>query len=185
MSSKSTFKCLHCNEQHSSDPRNRARQCFCGKPDCRRASKAASQRRWLSRAENQNYFRGAENCERVRQWRLAHPGYWRNKRPAPESTLQDLLIPQVAEKQSLEPPGISVALQDLCISQPALLVGLISVMTGHALQEDIAESARAFLNRGRDILRMVPGSPPFPPSPSHENQAHPVPRAFAARPPPV
>jgi hypothetical protein len=182
MSSKSNFKCLHCNEERRCDPRNRGRQCFCSKPDCRRASKAASQRQWVARAENQNYFRGAENCERVRQWRLAHPGYWRNKRPAPESTLQDPLIPQVAEKQTLEPPGISHALQDPWISQPALLVGLISVVTGHALQEDIVQSARAFLNRGRDILRMVPGSPEFK---DHENQAHPVPRAAAARASPV
>jgi hypothetical protein len=143
MSSQTTFKCLHCNEQHRFDPRNRGRQCFCGKPDCRRASKATSQREWVSRAENQNYFRGAENCERVRQWRLAHPGYWRNKRPALESALQDPSIPQVTEKQTLEPSGIFHALQDPWISQPALLVGLISVMTGHALQEDIAESARA------------------------------------------
>jgi hypothetical protein len=182
MSSKSTFKCLHCNEQHHFDPRNRGRQCFCGKPDCRRAAKAASQRRWVSRAENQNYFRGAENCERVRQWRLAHPGYWRNKGPAPKSTLQEPSIPQSAEQQSFATSGISHALQDPWISQPALIVGLISVMTGHALQEDIAESARAFLNRGRDILRMMPGSPYFA---SHENQAHPMPRAPAARPPPV
>ena len=55
-------------------------------------------------------------------------------------------------------------------------------MTGHALQEDIAASARSFLNRGRDILRMVPGSPEFP---NHENQAHPVPRATAARASPI
>ena len=182
MSSKSTFKCLHCNEKHRCDPRNRGRQKFCSKPDCRRASKAASQRQWVARAENQNYFRGVANCERVRQWRLAHPGYWRNKRPAPESTLQDPLIPQVAEKQELEPQEISHALQDLCISQPALLVGLIAVVTGHALQEDIAASARSFLNRGRDILRMVPGSPEFP---YHENQANPVPRATAARASPI
>jgi hypothetical protein len=182
MSSKSTFKCLHCNDKHRFDPRNRGRQHYCGKPDCRRASKTASQRRWVARAENQNYFRGAENCERVRQWRLAHPGYWRNKRSAPESTLQDPLIPQPAEIQSLATSEISHALQDPWILQPALLVGLISVVTGHALQEDIAESARAFLNRGRDILRMVPGSPHIP---DHENQAHSVPRAAAPRASPV
>ncbi len=63
-----------------------------------------------------------------------------------------------------------------------MFVGLISVLTGYGLQEDIAASARSFLNRGEDILRMVPGSPPFP---SHENQAHPVPRTLAARPPPI
>lgn len=182
MSSKSTFKCLHCNDEHRCDPRNRGRQHYCGKPDCRRASKAASQRQWVARSENQNYFRGADHCERVRQWRLVHPGYWRNKRSAPESALQDPLIAQVAENETVEPPVISHALQDIWFSQPALLVGLISVVTGHALQEDIAASARSFLNRGRDILRMVPGGPEFP---SHENQAHLVPRAAAPRASPV
>jgi hypothetical protein len=61
-------------------------------------------------------------------------------------------------------------------------VGLIAVMTGHALQDDIAESARRFINRGRDILRMVPGSPDIP---SDENQAYPLPRALAPRAAPV
>jgi hypothetical protein len=182
MSSKTTFKCLHCNEKHPCDPRNRGRQRYCSKPDCRQVSKAASQRQWVSRAENQNYFRGVENCERVRQWRLANPGYWRNKRSACQSALQDPLIPQNAENQAFASSVVSVALQDLCISQPALLVGLISVVTGHALQEDIAASARSFVNRGRDILRMVPSSPEFQ---NHENQDHPVSRTLAARASPI
>ena len=182
MSSKTTSKCLHCKEEYHADPRNCGRQRYCLKADCRQASKAASQRQWLSRPENRDYFRGAENCERVRLWRLAHPGYRRNKRPAPQSVLQEPLILQaVANEQVVNPTAASV-LQEILFSQPAMFVGLISVLTGSGLQEDIAESARSFLNRGEDILRMVPGSPPFP---SHENQAHPVPRTLAARPPPI
>ena len=122
--SKTTFKCLHCSEKLICEPRNRGRQCYCAKPECRRASKAASQRRWEGKPENENYFRGPENIERVRQWRKEHPGYWRRKKPE----IQD-------------------ALQDLCLSQPALLVGIISVMTGYGLQEDIAASARSFSRR--------------------------------------
>jgi hypothetical protein len=57
-------------------------------------------------------------------------------------------------------------------------VGLISMVTGHALQEDIAASTRSFLTRGEDILRMTPRGPEFP---NHENQTHPLPRTFAAR----
>ena len=49
------------------------------------------------------------------------------------------------------------ALQDLCRSQPALLVGIIAMMTGSVQQEDIAASARSFLARGADILRMGRG----------------------------
>ena len=154
MKAKTTFNCLHCRKKHACDPRNRRQQCYCGKPECRRASKAASQRRWVGKPENENYFRGAENIERVRQWRKEHPGYWRRKK----SGKQD-------------------ALQDLCRSQPALLVGIISMMTGHGLQEDIAASARSFLTRGEDILRMVRRGPQ---NPRDENQTRPVPAEAAA-----
>jgi hypothetical protein len=142
MSSKTHFKCLHCKEIDLCEPRSRGRQRYCSKPDCRRASKAASQRRWLSRPENANYFRGAAHCERVRRWREAHPGYWRRKKPAPLA-LQEAFTGQ--------PP---LALQDVCTPQPALIVGLIATITGEALQENIAASARLLLDRGADILRM-------------------------------
>jgi hypothetical protein len=35
--------------------------------------------------------------------------------------------------------------------QPAVMVGLISMMTGSALQEDIAATTRALLSKGQDI----------------------------------
>lgn len=177
-----TFKCLHCKEKHPCDPRNRGRQHYCGKPECRRASKAASQRKWLGRAENENYFRGAEACERVRRWRAAHPGYWRNKKPASGDALQEPCKSQVVENEELVVPVAGTALQETWFAQPALLVGLISVVTGHALQEDIAVSARRFLDRGRDILRMTRGSPA---NANHENQDPPVSRAAAPRAAPI
>lgn len=179
------FKCLCCNEIHRPDYRNRGRQRYCPKPDCRRASKAATQRRWLKRPENENYFRGADNCERVRQWRKAHPGYWRNKRPDPPSTLQDPCVTQPIDQEAIEPPPLKVALQDICHPQPALLVGLISILTGHALQEDIAASARVFLTRGEDILRTVLGTPPNPPISDHEIQTHSLSPPPAARASPI
>ena len=76
MHAKGRCKCLHCGTFFIPDPRNRHHQQYCGEPECRRASKAASQRRWQSRPENADYFRGAENVARVQAWRKAHPGYW-------------------------------------------------------------------------------------------------------------
>lgn len=185
MKPKSTFKCLHCNEVLLCDPRNRGRQRYCPMPECRRASKAQSQRQWLSQPENENYFRSRENCERVRLWREAHPGYGRNKTPAPPSALQDSSKSQVIEEQSIESSLPASALQDICFPQPALLVGLISMVTGHALQEDIAASARAFLSRGEDILRMVLGTPPHPQFPNHEVKTHSLPPTLAPRASPI
>jgi len=179
---QTTFKCLHCNEKHGADPRNRWHQCYCSKPECQRASKASSQLQWSQKPGNETYFRGALNTERVRQWRKAHPGYWRNKKSAPQVALQDVLKSQAIAKEAVARPELPFALQDVCLTQPALLVGLISIMTGHEQQDDIALSARLFLSRGEDILRMVPRGPAFP---SHENENNPVPRTLAARAPPV
>lgn len=182
MSSQTTFKCLHCKEEQLCDPRKRGRQRYCVQPECRRASKAASQRRWVSRPENRDYFHGSANSERVRQWRLANPGYWRRKGSGSKSALQDLASSQSPEDQRFMAPDLSTALQEICFPQAALVVGLIAVMTGHTLQDQIATSARSLLSRGRDILGMVPGrSEPM----SDENQTHSVPRAFATRASPI
>ena len=177
MKSTTTFNCLHCREKHVCDPRNRGRQCYCGKPECRQASKADSQRRWAGKPENENYFRGAENIERVRQWRKEHPGYWRRKKSGKQDALQDPCTGQEAGSKEVVGSRVPDALQDLCRSQPALLVGIISMMTGHGLQEDIAASARSFLTRGEDILRMVRRGPQ---NPRDENQTRPVPAEAAA-----
>lgn len=158
MSSKTTFKCLQCNEKHRCEPRKRGHQRYCSKPDCRRASKAASQRQWLSHPENRDYFRGSDNCERVRLWRLAHPGYKRDKRTSTDSVLQEASNLQTIENEMVESSEASNALQEICITQPALLVGLMSVLTGHALQDDLLASARLFLSRGQDILDMNPSN---------------------------
>ena len=182
MSSSAARKCLCCNEIFHPDARNRRHQQYCAKDPCRKASKAARQARWLAKPENQNYFRGSSNCERVRQWRLANPGYSRRKAASRRVALQDVSNPQPVENKHPVSSCMPPPLQDVLLMQPALLVGLISVVTGHALQDDIAASARVFLNRGRDILRMARGSPDLP---DHENQAHPVSRAAAPRAAPV
>jgi len=122
-------KCRHCKEFFRPDYRNRHHQRYCSKPACRRQSKADAQRRWLEKPENEGHFCGPENSQRVKAWRKAHRGYWRKGKP--------------------EAKG---ALQDLCLTQPALVVGLIATLTGSALQEDIADAVRRLQRRGQDIL---------------------------------
>ena len=98
-------KCKHCKVWFAPDPRNIGRQHSCAKPPCRQASKAASQRRWLRKPENQDYFRDPAHVERVRPWRQHHPGYWRRTASqasdAPDA-LQDPLTPQPLETQQVE-----------------------------------------------------------------------------------
>ena len=178
MNAKAKSKCLHCREFYVPDYRNRGRQNHCSIAECRKASKAKSQRRWSAKAQNENYFRGAENIRRVQQWRERHPGYWRHRKPVPDDALQEACSAQPIEPARVTPPEPPSALQDLCFLQPAVLVGLISTMTGSTLQDDIARSARSFLARGHDILGTVPTAAFFP---SHENQTRPVSRTTSAR----
>ena len=88
-------KCKCCLKLFRPDPRNRNRhhQRYCSVPACRAASKAASQARWLTKPENQGYFRGPVNVARVQAWRSRHPGYWRKRRRA-GTALQDVSMVQ-------------------------------------------------------------------------------------------
>ena len=148
-------KCRHCGILFRPDCRNHKKQRYCSELDCRKASKAESQKKWL--LKNPDCYRNPENVSRVQLWRKMHPGY--SKRKPCESTLQessdalqDLLIENDEEKQCLEAHLPTSALQDLLSSQPIVLIGLIAHLTGHALQEDIASSVTSMLKLGKDIL---------------------------------
>jgi hypothetical protein len=145
-------KCKHCKRLFLPDPRNANRQKYCLKPACRKASKASSQKRWLQKPENQDYFSGPDNVERVQRWRKAHPGYWRRKQKNTPHALQDSLNQQLTENNDNKDDFMSHALQDSLTLQPTVLVGLIAQLTGYALQEDIAMAARRMQQLGNDIL---------------------------------
>ena len=151
MSGIPRIKCPHCQRLFTPDGRNATRQRYCSKPACRKQSKADSQRRWLQKPENRDYFRGAEHVLRVQRWRAAHPGYWRRAKRSPVA-LQDALIAQVAVNNTNLHHAPKDALQDVLILQPAVMVGLIAQLTGCALQDDIARAARRMQQLGNDIL---------------------------------
>jgi hypothetical protein len=92
-------------------PNSRHTQRYCAKAECRKASKAAAQAKWLNKAENRSYFRGPENVERVQRWRERHPGYWRKKRSPPDA-LQDLALSEVSQNQPITLNGIDHVAKD-------------------------------------------------------------------------
>lgn len=154
MSRKSTRrKCRCCRKFFFPDYRNAQRQEFCKQPECRRASKGASQRRWSGKKANRDYFRGPEHVRRVQQWRKAHPGYWRKQKAGSGGS-------QPIEPESVNPEQRSCnvrardegTLQDLCLVEHPVLVGLISMITGSTLQEDIVATSRKLILRGSNIL---------------------------------
>ena len=125
-------KCLCCKLFFDSDHRNRERQRYCSQPECRLASKAASQAAWLAQSDNRDYFRGPVHVARVQAWRAAHPGYGSGKRRKPVP-LQDVLV---APSDSLSP----------------VLVGLIAHLFEVTLQEDIAATTRRLVQLGHDVI---------------------------------
>lgn len=152
-------KCKHCQTFFDPDPRSAKRQRYCAQPACRQASKAASQHRWLQKPGNRDYFTGPTHVERVRQWRSAHPGYWRRQGSRTPNALQDDLASQAPQKQQLETGLTPHALQDVFFLQPTVVVGLIAHLTGLTLQEDIAATARRLQQLGRDSLHRSPSHP--------------------------
>jgi hypothetical protein len=134
------------------DPRNLRHQKYCSKATCRKASKAASQRRWLAKPDNEDYFRGPENVARVQEWRQAHPGYWRGRRATARVALQDDCSVQIVELSSESTSLAPDTLQEIFSAQPAVLIGLIAHISDSVLQEDILRSTRRLLQLGQDIL---------------------------------
>src|SRR5512139_557443 len=133
---KRRCKCLHCMEHFLPDYRNGSRQRFCSKPECRKASRRQSQKAWLDKPGNQDYFRNPDNAARVRQWQKEHPGYWKDTTRYRSRTLQENCSEQAAAPQEVQSDSPSRTLQDLCSVQAPLLVGLISLLADRTLPED-------------------------------------------------
>ena len=154
--SQTRRKCRCCRHFFIPDPRTADRQRYCSQPDCQQASKAASQRRWLSKNGNGDYFRGPEAVRRVQAWRELNPGYWRAKTSSSErGQLVNNQASNPGQSSCNVPRGLPRTLQEDCLTQDPAFVGLISMVTGSTLQEDIAATARQLLLRGRNILGFV------------------------------
>jgi len=157
-------KCRHCESWFHPRGRNAWHQHYCLKPDCRLASKRASQQKWCRK--NPGYFRGDPYVKKVQSWRRKHPGYWRSKGRAelcaPPDALQDLLL-----LQGFDPQGvtafrnclfleISRPLQDLLTAQQHALVGLAAMITREPLQDTIAHVLATCYEHGQRIGGRVP-----------------------------
>jgi len=142
-------KCKNCHKLFLPDSRNKAKQKYCSQARCQKASKADSQKRWLQKNENRDYFKGEDNVKRVQEWREKNPGYWRREKNALQDDLPVKTPVDQADTTRLTEP----ALQDLLTAQSAVLVGLIATFTGDTLQDHIASTARNMQQLGNDIMQ--------------------------------
>ena len=177
-------KCLCCKTLFKPDPRQKNRQRYCSQSACRKASKAASQKKWLNKPENRQYFAGHDNVARVQAWRAAHPDYWRNNKPLLSAApLQDSSLAQATDISTETGHLTALPLQELIALQAPVLIGIIAQLTGDTLQDQIANSTRRLLTLGADILTNTKtqakppqgefdeSNPPKPPATSPNTQA--------------
>lgn len=153
--------CLCCKKVFEADRRNACHQKYCVEPACRKASKAASQRRWMDKPENKNYHSGPVAVARVRTWQAAHPEYREGQKAKRAHALQDFIHTQPIEfKQEtailthcadISAMPDSSALQDFIMTQPLVFIGLISHFFNLTLQDDIANITRSLQKLGEDI----------------------------------
>ena len=128
--------CRCCKEFFFPDYRNTKTQAYCSKPECRKASKAVSQRQWSR--NNPGYFKGSDHVERVREWRKANPV--RSRLKGSGDVLQDdcsritLVKQEVIRCLPSVPQVPAPVLQDFCLTQHPVFIGLIAHFTGAVLQ---------------------------------------------------
>ena len=161
MEKRKKIRCRHCGTFFYPNPRNIKNQRYCSKPDCRKASKFASQRRWARK--NRPYFRDEVNVARVQAWREKHPGYSKSRlkrntgeplRNSSRPPLQDLIIDKTVKNQAVKECFTSQTLRDLISSQPLVLIGLIAKLTGFTLQDSIDSYTRNLIILANDILSL-------------------------------
>jgi hypothetical protein len=151
MNSLTHRTCRHCRQQFLPDYRNEYHQYFCSKIECQRTSKRTSQRRWLRKPPNRNYFRDPDNVARVQAWRLTHPGYGR----APRHRCASAAAPATDRAPATKANSTGLAggmLQDLCRSKLPVLTSIVSRLGWCTLQEDIANCARQMVSEAQCIL---------------------------------
>ena len=132
-------KCRCCRAWFMPQPHNAYHQRYCAQPECRRASKRMSQRRWFRK--NRDHFRGPVNVDRVNEWRLLNPGHGAGRRRFHRLELRVYRWRERFQRRirlRIDDPQ-SGALQDLSFSQPAC-IREVSLTLNRTLQDFIGNS---------------------------------------------
>ena len=152
--------CIHCNQPFFPELRNRNRQQFCCKPECRKARKTRSHQLWL--VKNPDHYKGAANVLRVQRWREAHPGYWRRVKPKAKSGELPAVSPVAPPKN--HSPQLVPALQDDVlplqdsIRRNPLIIGLVAHVFGCTLQDSVEKVIGELIIRGVELRTTMHGT---------------------------
>jgi hypothetical protein len=150
-----TRHCAHCGQCFDVNPRLGKLHRYCSEPACAQASHRASHKKWLKRNGKMTYNTAQDNVDHVRNWRRRNPEYWKRKRPSKRLKNANFVL-----TDGLSAVLRYVALQDTIDTRLALEIGIISRISGGALQDTIAMEIRRLIVHGNAILRNKPVSAP-------------------------
>ncbi len=139
-------KCKLCLESFMPDARHFRDQKFCSRPECRKASKHASQRRWYYSPKGAVHRDPEYNKQRVREWRAEHPDYARLTGGRPRQASASPRKAKPSDGKSFAPIVAGGALQDSTIAQHAMVKLVTSILAANALQETIVIAAWDFVH---------------------------------------
>ena len=143
-------KCQHCKEFYLPDRRNLHHQRYCAEAACRNRAKRKVSAAGCKNRRTKTTSAARKIASVSKSGENAIP-VLAQKEPSTPRTVTRSLHDSVAQDEEVKRIEISDALQDVLVMQPAVMVGLISMMTGSALQEDIAATTRRCC-KGQDIL---------------------------------
>ena len=145
------IKCKNCGNYFHPDNYNRYHQHYCGRGECRKASRLASAKNYRKKKSKDKDFRHKES-ERAKQWQRKNTDYWkkRTKKSQKERVLRDFAQ---AEKRHSD---ITV-LRDIANLQCSVLEGLIVTLTGDVLRDNINAFIRRMYDKGQTVSGGVPG----------------------------
>jgi hypothetical protein len=145
---KQTRNCAHCGQLFIVNPRVGRRHRYCSRKECDRVSRAIARSKWLRKNGGRAYFNKTVSLTRVRAWRQKNPRYWRKRSKGQNASKSKFIV-----SKKLTAILRYVALQDTIDTNLALKIGIISHLTGSALQDTIAKEIRRLMLRGHAILR--------------------------------
>jgi len=153
-------RCIHCHDLYHPDPRHLKRQKFCDKPECKNASKKHSQKKWLTKTRNRDYFSGSEHVIRVQQWREQNPCYWKRKKSKKTPSLfghalQDTRLTKMHDSKGFQLSLTQDTLQDMLSGKTLVIVGFNPHLNKTALQDIIDITDQGALKLVPDVLKKL------------------------------
>ena len=150
------IRCRNCGKQFTPDRYNVHHQHYCCKPECQKASKIASDKKYRRKIAKSLEYRKNES-KRAQAWQKKHPDYYKKRSKKVEKKISETdVLRDFAPVQKLQ-EDMSV-LRDIAIWQDTVFKGLVSYLTDDVLRDDIGLKCNRLYDRGIEVSGMAPGA---------------------------